>query len=182
MEDGMFSLNEKVVYPGHGVARINRLIKKTMAGKESTFYELTFLSKDVTVLVPTQNAEAVGLRPLSSQEHIKIVLATLTEPVKRTNPYESTASNWNKRNKEYQTKLRTGSIKDLLEIYRDLRSIATQKELSFGEKSLLHQAETLLVEEIALVRHTATENVLEELRGLYAIPRRKSQISAFVTT
>jgi CarD family transcriptional regulator len=175
VEDGMFSLNEKVVYPGHGVARINRLIKKIMAGKESTFYELAFLSKDVTVLVPTQNAEAVGLRPLSSQEHIKTVLAAIKEPVKRVNQYEPTASNWNKRNKEYQAKLRTGSIKDLLEIYRDLRSIATYKELSFGEKNLLHQAEALLVEEIALVRHMATESVLEELRNLYALPRRKNQ-------
>lgn len=174
----MFSLNEKVVYPGHGVARINRIIKKTMAGKESTFYELTFLSKDVTVLVPTQNAEAVGLRPLSSEEHIKTVLTTLTEPAKKANPYESTASNWNKRNKEYQTKLRTGSIKDLLEIYRDLRSIATQKELSFGEKNLLCQAETLLVEEIALVRHIEVESALEQLRGLCALPRRKGHIVA----
>jgi CarD family transcriptional regulator len=162
----MFSLNEKVVYPGHGVASISRLITKSMAGKEALFYELAFLNKDVTVLVPIYNADSIGIRRLSTEEHIYGVFKALVEPVQRIYSYEFTASNWNKRNKEYQNKLRTGSLKDLSEIYRDLRHIATQKELSFGEKNLLHQAEMLLVEEIALVRQLPEEKVIEQLRSL----------------
>ena len=170
----MFCLNEKVVYPGHGVANINRLIKKIVSGQETTFYELTFLNKDVTVLVPTHNAESVGIRPLSSQEHIKDVFRILTAPARRINHYEFTASNWNKRNKEYQLKLRTGSLSDLSEIYRDLRYIATQKELSFGEKNLLHQTEALLVEEISLVHKLGQEKTIEHLRSLCAMHISKS--------
>jgi CarD family transcriptional regulator len=165
----MFSLNEKVVYPGHGVAQINRVIKKLVATQETIFYELTFLNKDVTVLVPTHNAESVGIRPLSSDEHIKDVFKVLTAPARRLNHYEFTASNWNKRNKEYQSKLRTGSLRDLSEIYRDLRYIATQKELSFGEKNLLHQTEALLVEEISLVQQLGQEKTIEHLRSLCTI-------------
>lgn len=170
----MFCLNEKVVYPGHGVANINRLIKKMVSGQETTFYELTFLNKDVTVLVPTNNAEAVGIRPLSSQEHIKDVFRVLTAPARRINHYEFTASNWNKRNKEYQLKLRTGSLRDLSEIYRDLRYIATQKELSFGEKNLLHQTEALLVEEISLVEQLGQEKTIEQLRSLCTMHANKN--------
>lgn len=164
----MFRLNEKVVYPGHGVAQINNFIKKNVGGRESTFYELTFLSKDMTILVPTNNAEGVGIRPLSTNEHIKDVFEILTSPARRISHYEFTASNWNKRNKEYQSKLRTGRLKDLSEIYRDLHHIALQKELSFGEKNLLHQTESLLVEELSLVQEVGQEKALSQLRSLCA--------------
>jgi CarD family transcriptional regulator len=172
----MFSLYEKVVYPGHGVAKISRIIEKTIAGEPTHFYELTFLSKDVTVLVPMDNADGVGIRPLSSNNHIKDVFRILTEPARRISNYEFTASNWNKRNKEYQLKLRTGSLIDLSEIYRDLRYIATQKELSFGEKNLLHQTEALLAEEISLVEDLGHDKTIEQLRSLAIVPSAKTTI------
>lgn len=174
----LFSLNEKVVYPGHGVARVNRIIEKMIAGQKATFYELTFLNKDVTVLVPTENSDGVGIRPLSASEHIKEIFKLLAEQPRKISQYEFTASNWNKRNKEYQHKLRTGSLKDLTEIYRDLRHISTQKELSFGEKNLLAQTEALLVEEISLVEQLAQERAIEHLRILSApVSIRNSSIS-----
>lgn len=172
----MFCLNEKVVYPGHGVAIVNRLVRKLVAGEEATFYELTFLNKDVTVLVPTDNAESVGIRPLSSNEHIKDVFKILTGPGRKISHYEFTASNWNRRNKEYQNKLRTGSLRDLSEIYRDLHHIAGQKELSFGEKNLLHQTEALLVEEISLVQQLGQEKTMEQLRSLCALHCQRTYV------
>lgn len=169
----MFCLHEKVVYPGQGVARIDRLVKKTMGGQEITFYELTFLHKEVTVLVPTESAESVGLRALSSPDHIQDAFKLFEVQPKKLQQYEFSATNWNKRNKEYQLKLRTGSLRDLLEIYRDLRIIAQQKELSFGEKNLLSQTESLIVEEIALVEHVAQEKAIEQLRSMcvFAVPK-----------
>lgn len=162
----MFSVYDKVVYPGHGVAQIQRIVEKNVSGVMIAFYELTFLHKDVTVLVPTNNAVMVGIRPLSSQESIKDIFLILSGPSQRMAQYEFTTSNWNKRNKEYQLKLRTGSLKELSEIYRDLRFIETQKELSFGEKNLLHQTEHLLVEEISLVQQSEHEKTTAQLRAL----------------
>lgn len=164
----MFSLNEKIVYPGHGVAKVNRIIEKMIIGQKATFYELTFLNKDVTVLVPTDNSDSVGIRPLSSTEHIKEIFNLLAEEPRKISQYEFTASNWNKRNKEYQHKLRTGSLRDLTEIYKDLRHISIQKELSFGEKNLLAQTESLIVEEISLVEQLLQEKIIEQLRMLSA--------------
>lgn len=174
----MFCLNEKVVYPGHGVANVNKLVKKMVSGKEAAFYELVFLSKDASVLVPMNNAEAIGIRQLSSNEHIQDMFKVLAMPARQLNYYEFTASNWNKRNKEYQNKLRTGSLKDLIEIYRDLRHISTQKELSFGEKNLLAQTESLLVEEISLVLSKGPEKILEYLRMVCANQMQHSQNNA----
>lgn len=168
----MFSVNEKVVYPGHGVARINRIVTKMVVGNEASFYELVFLHKDMTILVPTNNADTIGVRCLSSQKSIDDVVAILTTPARRLNQFEFTASNWNKRNKEYQLKLKTGNLRELCEIYRDLHVIALRKELSFGEKSLLQQIESLLVEEISLVQDTGADKTIEYLRSLCAATKK----------
>lgn len=165
----MFREQEKVVYPGHGVAQINRIITKSVGGNEVTFYELTFVNKDMTVLVPTRNSDAIGLRPLSSQDNVNALFEKLSQPARKIPSYELTASSWNKRHKEYQNKLRTGKLADISEIYRDLKHISLQKELSFGEKNLLSQTETMLVEEIAAVSKLEEQKAIEQLRAACAI-------------
>lgn len=169
----MFCILEKVVYPGHGVARINRIITKLIGGQEASFYELIFLNKDMTILVPTINADAVGLRCLSSHDIVKDVFAILMEPTRRIGNCEFSASSWNKRNKEYQLKLKNGDLRELSLMYRDLHYIAQQKELSFGEKSLLQQIELLLVEEISLVEELGQEKTIEQLRSLCSVIAQK---------
>jgi CarD family transcriptional regulator len=162
----MFSLSEKVIYPGHGVAVINRIVKKTVSGLDMQFFELRFLSKDMTILVPKNNMASVGIRSLSSRESIEDIFKIMSEPFPAT-PQELMASNWNKRNKEYQLKLRTGNIQEICKIYRDLKHISVRKELSFGEKNLLQQTEGLLAEEISLVSDMREEMAVEHLRSFF---------------
>ena len=76
----MFSLKEMIVYPGHGVAKIERIVEKKVAGLITQFFELHFLHIDMTILVPVPNAIAVGIRKLSSQENINQVFAFLAKP------------------------------------------------------------------------------------------------------
>lgn len=165
----MFLRNEKVVYPGHGVAHINRIIEKKIAGNTVNFLELTFLNKDMTILVPVSNAQEVGMRPLSSAKHVNDLFEILARSDDGESSIELITTNWNKRNKEYQGKLRTGSLCGICEIYRDLRKLGIYKELSFGEKALLAQTESLLVEEIALVKNMAEDKVIERLRSLVGV-------------
>ncbi len=170
----MFVLNEKVVYPGHGVARVNRIIEKRVAGTITHFFELVFLHKDMTILVPINNLASVGIRRLTSGQNINELMEKLSEPTVVQKLPETLASNWNKRSKEYQGKLRTGNIQEICKIYKDLRSIEKKKELSFGEKNLLQQTEALLVEEIALVKQVGEDKAVEQLRALVCCQRPKS--------
>lgn len=165
----MFSLNDKVVYPGYGVAYICRVFEKNIGLQKIIFYELKFQNKDMTIMVPQDKAEEVGVRSLSSVASISSMLEGLARPARHLKTAESTASNWNKRNKEYQSKLRTGSLKDISEIYRDLKYISRYKELSFGEKSLLLKTEALLVEEISAAEQLGEDKVIEKLRS-YLVP------------
>lgn len=171
----MFSLNEKVVYPGHGVALINRIIERKVAGTMTRFFELKFLHKDMTILVPVHNMISVGIRPLSSRQNINEVLKLLEQPVAPL--HQEVVANWNKRNKEYQGKIRTGDLREIGEIYRDLKYIEHQKELSFGEKNLLHQTESLLVEEISIVNNIHEEKAAELLRALVMVKPIRSTIA-----
>ncbi len=169
----MFTHNERVVYPGHGVALINRIVEKCIAGKNAKFFELRFLNKDMTILVPVDNAVQVGIRPLSSSKRISDIFKMLSEPVVQMHN-ELAMTNWNKRNKEYQGKLRTGDLREICAIYRDLKHIETNKELSFGEKNLLHQTEALLVEEIAIVKEMGEDKATKELRSVVACEQKRA--------
>ncbi len=173
----MYELNEQVVYPGYGVATVTKIVEKIISGSITSFYQLHFLNKDMTVLVSMGKAESIGLRSLSSQDNIKSIFQTLAQPTKKLTIYELNASNWNKRQKEYQIKLRSGNLLDISEIYRDLKRIAQQKELSFGEKDLLKQTEALLVEEISIVNKVDEERAMEDLRSVFNIINKPANIS-----
>lgn len=161
----MFVLHDKVVYPGHGAAHISRIIEKKVMDVQTVFFELEFVNKDMTILIPVHSISSAGIRKLSSLDNIKEIFKMLSEPSIKVHT-ELNASNWNKRNKEYQCKIRTGNINEIGKIYRDLRHIAIHKELSFGEKNLLQLTEGLLVEEISLVTGMPVEQALEHVRLL----------------
>lgn len=160
----MFSLKEKVVYPGHGVAKINRIVDKKIGGMSKEFFELTFLNKEMTILIPTDNIPEEGIRKISSCEDIDLLFKLLSNPVEKI-AYDSAINNWSKVNKKYKRTLESGNLREISKIYQYLKYIASQKELSFGEKSLLKKAEKLLAEEIAIVMRTGEERILELLRS-----------------
>jgi len=162
----MFFLNEKVVYPGHGVAKISRIIEKKVSGKDVKFYELAFLNKDMTILIPMQTIAQTGIRGLSSVKNIKDMLQMLSIPSKK-GIQELTSANWNKRNKEYQLRLRSGDLREIGKVYQDLKCISKYKELSFGEKNLLQQTEALLAQEISIVHDVEENKAIESLRSLF---------------
>jgi CarD family transcriptional regulator len=161
----MFNLHDRVVYPGHGVARIARIITKSIDGHEKIFYELKFINKDMTILVPVEASSII--RHLTEYERIDDIFKFLaSQPIKRRPHHLEMPINWKQRNKEYQSKLRTGNLMEISEIYRELKHIEHYKELSFCEKNLLTQTEMLLAEELALIKKIEEEEIVRFLRGL----------------
>jgi RNA polymerase-interacting CarD/CdnL/TRCF family regulator len=159
----MFAVNEKVVYPGVGVACVNRVVEQSFAGVSTICYELKFLNKDMTILVPLNNLPAVGVRSLSSSDNIQRVFQILAEPQKRV-PQELISVNWNKKYRKCRDLLFRGNLDEMSTMYRDLHTMAVHKELSFGEKTLLQQTEALLAQEISHVRNINEEKAVQELR------------------
>ncbi|MBP6892348.1 hypothetical protein KBB68_02080 [Candidatus Babeliales bacterium] len=162
----MFLVNEKVVYPGYGVAFISKLVKRLISGKQTSFYELKFFNKDMAVLVPEDRLEAVGIRRLSSQQDLESMFQVLSEPIAKTD-HEVGLNNWNRRNKKYQLNLRSGDLIKICQIYKDLQVISQTKELSFGERNLKSKIEQLLIEEISVVKNIDREKALKFLQKTF---------------
>ena len=161
----MFYQDDMVVYPGYGVAKVDQIIEKSVAGSATKFLKLHFLSQETTVLVPITSASSVGVRHLTAKNMVGIILAGMSRP-HRSSTTVSFSTNWNRRNKEYQAKLKGGSLLELADVYRELRGISSRKELSFAEKDLLKKVETLLVEEISLVKKLKEQDTADYLRSI----------------
>lgn len=161
----MFECNDKVFYPGHGVANVDGIIEKNVAGSVVKFLKLSFLHKDMMILVPLYNADSIGLRFISSEDCVNQVLQELYKnPERKLESIDFTPSGWNRRFKEYQLKILGGKLIDIIKIYRDFMHISQQKDLSFGERMLLQNVEDLLAQEIQSVRNISREEVIQELR------------------
>jgi len=169
----MFLLNEKVIYPGYGVAVIHRLVERLMLGKKTNFFELKFDNKEMTVLIPEDRLESIGVRKLSTLPELTYMFKHLSEFDASDIVTEHNASTWNKRNKEYQYKLRGGQLIQISDIYKELQLIALDKELSFGERNLFNQIEFLLIEEITSVKKYDVEEVRLKLRHPFEVMEKK---------
>ena len=147
-----FDIGDKVVYPGQGVAEIIAISEKDVGGFKLKFYELRLLETDVKIMVPVRKAQQVGLRNLISTEELDSLLTLLR---KRDIVFDKQA--WNRRYRTFVEKVKSPNASDVAEVFRDLSILKHQKELSFGEKRMLEQAQNLLVQEIALVRDIPKE-------------------------
>lgn len=164
----MFKLNDNVIYPGHGVAVVEEIIEKTVSGASIQFFKLTFLFKDMTILAPTYNSVAIGIRYPSTRTEIDFALGELSKKAERKlESIDFTPSGWNRRNKDYQVKIQSGKLLDVTYIYRDLMYIAQQKDLSFGERAVLQTVEELFVQEVQVVLGYEREVVIQMMRSSF---------------
>ena len=164
-EDSMFKLNDYAVYPGHGVAIVEDILEKMVLGATIRFLKLSFLFKDMTILVPLYNIVVIGIRSPCDEHVVDLVLTELTlGPEKTFESIDFTPSGWNRRFKDYQVKIQGGKILEIAKIYRDLMYVAQQKDLSFGERNILQTVEELISQEIQIVKTREREEVIELLR------------------
>ncbi len=149
-----YTIRDQVVCKGQGVGEIIDII----ARDNLDFYVLKMLNnKDIQVMVPTGNDSV--LRSLIPRSEVPKIFSILKD---KELSLTDERDNWNKRQREYSSKLKNGSIYDLVAILKDLKHYKGNKKLSFGEKRIFDQARDLLVQEISI-----SEQVKEDEIGLY---------------
>lgn len=158
----MFDVGDKAVYPGHGVGVIEAIESKTISGREQLFFILRIFDNGMTIMIPTDNVDVVGLREVVPSVEIPRVFDILKE---REVILDS--QTWNRRYREYMDKIHTGSIFSIAEVLRDLQILKMEKNLSFGERKILDTAETLLVRELAAAKDINESDVLMEIRKIF---------------
>ncbi len=139
----MFRKGDTVVHPEHGAAVIEELREREFLGEKRTYLVLRVVYGDLTVLVPIDSTEQVGLRPVVSKNEVKKILKVLTE--------EETlvAANWSRRFKNNLEKLHSGDPYEVAEVLRNLAIREREKGLSAGEKRMINKARQILISEIS---------------------------------
>ncbi|MEZ5102176.1 MAG: CarD family transcriptional regulator [Thermoleophilia bacterium] len=138
----MFDVGDKVVYPHHGAGTVIGKESKTVLGEAHEYLTIRILHNDMTVQVPANNAERVGLRKVIDEEMVERVLEVLNG--------DGTAmpKNWNRRFKYNRDKMKTGDIFELAEVVRNLSLREHEKGLSTGEKQMFVKAKKILASEL----------------------------------
>ena len=138
-----FDVGDYVVYPKHGVGRVIELQKQEIAGMQLELYVLRFEKERMTLRVPTNKAESVGMRKLSSDKTMREAMETLKgkPKVKRTM--------WSRRAQEYEAKINSGDLISIAEVVRDLHRADTQPEQSYSERQLYESALDRMAREVA---------------------------------
>ena len=149
-----FDVGDKVVYPHHGAAVIARKEIKEAFGEEREYLILKIAFGDLTVWVPADNTDEVGLREVINDEEVEEVFAVLRKKEARM------PTNWSRRFKNHVEKLKSGDIYQVAEVVRNLSLRENDKGLSAGEKRMLANARRILVSELTFAIDV-TEEVAE---------------------
>lgn len=156
-----FEVGETVVYPHHGAAKIIEVKKRKLGGEEKLFLKLQVNQGDLTIEVPADNCDLVGVRDVIDQEGLERVFEVLRAP------FTEEPTNWSRRYKANLEKLASGDVIKVSEVVRDLwRRDQEVRSLSAGEKRMLAKARQILVSELALAEKTDEEQaskVLDEV-------------------
>jgi CarD family transcriptional regulator len=149
-----------VVYPHHGAALIEAIEIRQIKGVDKTYLVLKVQQGDLTLRVPAENAEFVGVRDVVGQDGLDRVFEVLRAP------YTEEPTNWSRRYKANLEKLASGDVIKVAEVVRDLWRRERERGLSAGEKRMLAKARQILVSELALAENTnedKAETLLDEV-------------------
>ena len=146
-----FKVGDAVVYPHHGVAVIEGRQHRIAFGQNRDYLVLKVADDDLTLLVPVECAELVGLRETIGAEEAQEVLATLAKRDTHV------PLSWARRFKNHMTKLQSGDIYQVAEVVRNLTRRDRQRPLSAGEKRMLVTARRILVSELTVAMHLSPD-------------------------
>jgi CarD family transcriptional regulator len=159
---GLYKVGDKVVYPHHGAGTVVKKEKRTVLGEEREYLQIQILHNDMTVQVPTENADRVGLRKVIDETTVEQVLKALR------GSGTTMPKNWNRRFKHNRDKMKTGDIFELAEVVRNLSLRDHEKGLSTGEKQMFVKAKKILVSELMYAKGMDEEEAAEWLDDILA--------------
>ena len=152
-----YKIGDKVVYPNHGVGVIEQINFGILNGRTEKYFMVKILASGLKVMVPSSNADSVGLRPVvRNGETLKVL--TFIEKGKPNSHHD-----WKHRFKENSERMRTGHLIEVAAVLKSLVALSRTKPLSFREKKMLERAKFLLVSELATARNTSAENMEDTL-------------------
>lgn len=153
----MYCVDDRVVHPMHGAGVVQDVIEQKMNGVERRYYIVKLSGGGMTIMVPVDGAEEIGLRELIDENRADEVIASFaTAEVDMT-------TNWNKRYRENVLRIKSGDLDEVVKVVKGLMIRERDHGLSTGERKMLLTAKQILISEVVLVKNSSYEQVENEI-------------------
>jgi len=152
-----FKVGDKVIYPNQGLGVVEDIQKESYFGERIKIYYLRILANNTLVLVPSSNAEEIGIRKLISAKSVVEIFDFM-----RYGDIDITM-NWKGRYKEHINLMKSGLLLDMAFVLKSLFYLNLIKPLSFREKKMMEKAKELLVSEISEVSSLSSSKIEQKV-------------------
>jgi CarD family transcriptional regulator len=163
----LFNVGDVVVYPIHGVARIKEIRTEKIGGSDQLCYiletEIHTAAPKPVIKLPIDKVESNRVRRIVSEDEVPKIIDILQK-----RGMKADTQTWNRRHREYQEKMRSGSIFLAAEVFRDLSLLKENKDLSHGERRLFDQAKNLLIKELSIAKKTDEKDVERTISTIFS--------------
>jgi CarD family transcriptional regulator len=159
----VFKVGERAVHPSHGVGEVVQIEERELGGRKTSCYVLKIVDSDLKLMVPTETAGRVGLRAVMKKKEAEKILDILRAPEVAVD-----VQPWNRRFRAYTEMLKSGLPGEIAKVLRDMYRLKFDKDLSFGERRLLDQARSLLIQELALAKKVTTSVIEGEIQDIFS--------------
>ena len=152
-----FQIGDKVVHPMYGAGILESVVQRKVGGVVRDYYIMKLPERSMVVMIPTENSEAIGVRPVIDCEQADRILASIP------NIQVEMTSNWNHRYRENLERLKSGDLLEVAWVVKGLTQRETSRGLSTGERKMLHSARQILISELVLSKSISYEGAEQAL-------------------
>lgn len=139
-----FTKGKVVIHPHHGPSTVKKIANRTVRGEQTKYLTLITHADELSVSVPTEMAEEIGLRQVMDRDGVREIFEVL---MGESGPYNRV---WSRRFRDYTQRANSGDIETIAGLVRDLLRRNEERPISYGEKGVLNQANAMLTAELAL--------------------------------
>lgn len=153
----MFRQGDKIVHPMHGAGIVESIVEQKINGVTREYYVLKLPVRSMVVMIPVDNCEEIGVRPVMDSEQVNRVLEQMSELEVEFDP------NWNRRYRENMERMKSGDLLQVARVIKGLMLRDGERGLSTGERKMLHSAKEILISEIVLSQCVSYEDVEQRI-------------------
>lgn len=155
----MFNIGDKISYPVHGAGVIEAIEEKEILGEFRKYYIMRIPLNNMKVMIPIDNVEEIGIRPVIGLEEMNQVMSILASDITKM------PQNWNRRYRVNMERIKSGDIYEVAGVVRNLILRDREKSLSTGERKILNNAKQILLSEMILAADITEEEAIETIEN-----------------
>lgn len=150
-----FSKGQVLIHPQHGPATVTKVSSRVIQGERRRYLLLNVHTDDMSVSLPVDAAEEIGVRAVMGEARVREVFTVLTD---EGEPFDKV---WSRRFKHNTERLRSGDLLKIAGLIRDVTRRDDEVKVSYGEANLLNEAKSLLTAELAIALRLTPERAVE---------------------